>query len=203
MGKFCSRKLNSILGLPAVGDVTRQRKTKPLLFLSEFTDANLDRKRCSVLTPVERFESHWLSCVDAIHQCRKRLFVDSSVKVARVHANQFLPAVTEAFTGLAVDVYDGQIVGMEEKGIGGMVDEGPKASFARSQPLLCSLALGQVEHEGHGLVPSALETCLTDHHGYVTAVLSLVHLFKGADAAVRSQLGLGFGVTLAPFRRWS
>ena len=92
-----------------------------------------------------------------------------------------------------------RVVGVQEKRVGRVVDERSEAGLACSQPLFGLLALGQVDHEGHSLVPAPFEACLADHHGYAATILSLVLLFERLDAAAHLQLGLGLGVTLAPF----
>ena len=92
----------------ALGDVAHQAQ-KPASALLKLAGAYLHRKRRPVLAPMASLKSDRFSSGNALSELLNGRLVQTGIEIARVHANQFFPAVAETDTGLAVDVHNYQL----------------------------------------------------------------------------------------------
>ena len=114
----------------------------------------------------------------------ERCLVQGGLEVAWTHSDHFLPAVTQAFTGLPVDVEKGLLLVEQEESVHRVIDESAKPGLARAQLILSLLALGDVARQAQKPTSALLKLTDANLHREGGAVLA-------AMAALESDRSLG------------
>ena len=123
----------ALLGALALGDVAHQGIAEALRALLELVGTDLDLEDGAILAPVAGLEGDRFPGADPLRQPLDGRLVQADIEIARVHPDQFFPAVAQAFAGLAVDVEHGQVIVMQEKAsVAWSTNVRKRASLARS-----------------------------------------------------------------------
>ena len=154
----------------ALADIARERQVEELAALPERAGADLDREDRAVLASMTRLERDRFARFGPLCESRDGRLVEGRIEIARVHADQFLSAPTQALAGLPVHVDDGELLVQQKKRIPRMVDERAKTRFARAQRALGPPQLRDVLHDAElangtaGLVPRDISLAVHDAH---------------------------------------
>src|SRR5271166_5593075 len=140
--------------------------------LLELASANLDREHGSILTPMKSLEGYRFPGRYSLSDPRDRCLVQAGVEVARMHSDHLLAAVTQALTRSPVDVENGVVLVDQEATIRRVIDEAAKTGLARTQLILCPLALGDVAHQAQRPTAALFKLANANLHGEGGAVLA-------------------------------
>jgi hypothetical protein len=95
--------------------------------MHESPQTDLDGEQRSILAALVALQGHDLFPGQAPERALQAGHVQVRIQIERRHPDQLVAGVAQVLTGLTVDVQYGEVLGVEKKGVGSVVDQGAEA----------------------------------------------------------------------------